>query len=610
GGEKVVEMIRRDLEEGLKTLLDNANLREELREKALKLLSEMKISVQGANDTDEGKQKIEEARRKIEERIKRFLTDLRLGENGSVCLVNCQFGESVLTYKHEPYARVIAPLVHYIASDAPEEEVMRFLAYAVLFDGHVGTGGASLALGNFRVKEASKRLPLDVYDKIALYIILAARYGVGIKGVYVKEGVATLYLDAEYAAGMFSLVWAGLSRLYRFGIENGLYADHILNKLDNIRRYVEEYVNKLKIEYELYSLPGVNPRVEVRFKDEKGNEVAHINIRWDGRGILAYFNGAKEKVERLASILNALGAKAEVKRHDKGWQIELYTDSITAIRRGEWLEAVRILVEELHRRDVINEEKRDQLLTEINAGPNVVEITGVGMRVWQETVGKSKTLIVMYQPVSPAAFDAAVKALKDAGFEEDVHFTAKKPEGGIRGYIRLKLPAGLWRLEELGRQGADWANKALKRLEEIAKARGFSDLLEEYLRPAREAETVDPRGLVAEDAEKGIKVVVRDVKVVRDGDRPRVVVEYEVNGEPNSFSFIWNVTRRGAVTAQVRLNDERALMMAALVNDETIRGKRNTVSLYAKHLFALAKYKGVGWELLRWYAEVMKTPSL
>ncbi|WP_258870557.1 PaRep2b protein [Pyrobaculum aerophilum] len=168
------------------------------------------------------------------------------------------------------------------------------------------------------------------------------------------------------------------------------------------------------------------------------------------------------------------------------------------------------------------------------------------------------------------------------------------------------MPAGLWRLVELSRQGADWANKALKRLEEIARARGFSDLLEEYLKPAMEAETADPRGLVVEDAERGIRAVVKDVRVIQEGGRPRVVVEYEVNGRVESFSFIWGVTTKEVVTASVKLNDERALVLAALTGDKTIRGKRGIMRLYAKHLFALAKYRGVGWELLRWYAEVMK----
>jgi len=405
---------------------------------------------------------------------------------------------------------------------------------------------------------------------------------------------------------MFATAWAELSRLWRFGIENGLYADHILNKLEGIRKYVEEYANRLRIEYTLYSLPGVDPWVEVRFKDERENEIAHINIRWYHNKLHAFFNGAREKAERLASILNALGASVEAKELDGKWRVDLTTDSITAIRRAEWLEAVRALVEELHKRGIVNEEQRDRLLKEIIAGPNTIEIAGVELNVRQESVGKSKTLEVMYKPRSPTAFNAAVKALRDAGFVEGVHFTAKKPEGGVQGYVYIKLPAGLWRLEELRRQGVDWADKALRRLEEIAKARGFSNLLEEYLRPAMEAETVDPRGLVVEDAEKGIRAVIRDVRVVRDGDRPRVVVEYEVNGKAKSFSFIWGMRKEGIVMANVWLVEERAAVLAALTGDQTIRGKRGTVTLYAKHLFALAKYRGVGWELLRWYAEVMR----
>ncbi len=405
---------------------------------------------------------------------------------------------------------------------------------------------------------------------------------------------------------MFATAWAELSRLWSFGIENGLYADHILNKLEGIRKHVENYVNKLRIEYTLYSLPGVDPWVEVRFKDEKGNEVAHINIRWDREKLRAVFEGAKEKAERLASILNALGASVNAMELGGKWRVDLYTDSITAIRRKEWLDVVRALVEELHSRGVINEEQRDRLLTEINAGPNVVEIAGVELSVRQMISGKSKALIITYLPTSPAAFDAAVKALRDAGFVEGVHFTAKRPEGGERGYIRLKLPAGLWRLEELRRQGVDWADKALRRLEEIAKARGFSNLLEEYLRPAMEAETVDPRGLVVDDAERGLKAVVRGVRVEREGGRPRVVVEYEVGGDVTSFSFIWGVRKGGGIVAGLDLNDEKALMMTALLGDKAIMGKKGHMTLSAKHLFALARLRGIGWELLRWYAEVMR----
>ncbi len=613
GGGEIVETIRRDLEEGLKALLGDARLREVLRENALRLPSEIKISVHGVDEeTEEGRQKVEEVRKKIVERIVKFLTELRLGENGTVCLANCQFGEPTLTYKHEAYARVLVPLIHYIAQDAPEEEIAKFLAYAVLFDGSVRRDQVYLMLGNFRVDDDTKRLPLDIYDKVTLYIILAAKYGVGVRRVYVGKDSVMLFFNTEYAAKMFSLVWGELYALWKFGKESGLYADHVFKKLEGIRKYVEEYVDKVRIEHVLHG-----DKVTVMFKDERGNEIAHVSIRWNGEELHAYFTGAKENAKRLTSILNALGAEVEAKEYGGKWHVELTTDSITAIRRVKWLDAVRALVEELHKRGMINEGQRNRLLTEIDAGPNVVEIADVELSVSlkeRETKGrKYKWLDIIYKPRSPKAFDAAVNALRDAGFVEGVHFTAKRPEGGEQGYVRLKVPTGLWRLEELRRQGVDWAEKALKRLEEIAKARGFYDLLGEHLKPAMEAETVNPKGIVVEDAEKGIKAVIRDVRVEWEGNRPRIVVEYEVSGKAESFYFTWGVKRGdttvkrdGTILANIKINEERALVLAALTGDEAIKGKRDVISLYASNLFALAKYKGVGWKLLQWYSEVMR----
>ena len=66
---------------------------------------------------------------------------------------------------------------------------------------------------------------------------------------------------------------------------------------------------------------------------------------------------------------------------------------------------------------------------------------------------------------------------------------------------------------ELERAGVERAKKALDRLRGIAKARGFYDLLDEYLRPALEAETVDPRTVIAEDKERGIRAVVKDLRL-------------------------------------------------------------------------------------------------
>ncbi|MEM4792842.1 MAG: PaRep2b protein [Pyrobaculum sp.] len=177
-----------------------------------------------------------------------------------------------------------------------------------------------------------------------------------------------------------------------------------------------------------------------------------------------------------------------------------------------------------------------------------------------------------------------------------------------QGLIYLKMPAGLWRLVELARQGVEWAEEAVRRLEEVAKARGFYDLLEQHLKLAREAETIDPRGLAVEDPERGVKAVIRDVKVVWKGVRPRIVVEYEANGEAKSFSFAWGMYGDRRIMANAKLDEERAAVLAALTGDGELREKKHA-ALHATHLFAMAKIKGIGWPLLKWYAEVKGKPE-
>ena len=157
---------------------------------------------------------------------------------------------------------------------------------------------------------------------------------------------------------------------------------------------------------------------------------------------------------------------------------------------------------------------------------------------------EKRRLIISYQPKLPETFDRAVDMLKAAGFIEDVHFTAKRPNDNQQGHIRLKIPAGLWRLVELERAGVGWAKEALDRLKEIARERGFYDLLERHLKPAEEAETLDPKKVVVEDPESGVRAVVRDLRLEWVDGRPRVIVEYEANGRVKTFYFAWNKEKK------------------------------------------------------------------
>ena len=593
GGAEVVEMIKNDLENAVRALEDNKR-RMDLLLKALALLGRIEISVGGVDkEAEEGRRKIAEVKRAIMDRIEYF-AKLRLGEDGKVCLANCRFGEPTLTYKHEVYARVVAPLLHYIAEDAPVEEAMKFLAHTIFYDGHVDRYRVLLVIGHFSARKERKKLPLDIYDKVALYLILAAKYNVEVRGMYIGEDATMIYFNKEHASWIFTTAWPDFSALWSSGKRLDLHIDHAIKKLEAVRRYSKRF----KIEHELMEEGGM-PKLVVYFRDEDGRELAHIDVKWNGRNLYATFIGSKEKAKRLISILNVLGVDAEARKYDEKWYVEL-TSNLTTIQHPKWLEAMKALVKALHRYGVIDDKRRDELLKKIaTTGPDVVEVAGIKLNVTIRTNNSSK-LVILYRSKSPEAFDYAVKALKDAGFEEGLHFTARRPEGGRRGYVYLRIPASLWRLEELRRQGVEWAGKAIDRLEEIARERGSLDILEQYLKLAREAETVDPRTIVVEDKERGIRAVIRDLRLEWEDGRPKITVEYEINGRDGFFYLTWRAKK---VRASVRLNDERAFVLAALMDDESLKRGRGEKVLTAKYLFVLVRYKGIGWDLLRWYAQ-------
>ena len=100
---------------------------------------------------------------------------------------------------------------------------------------------------------------------------------------------------------------------------------------------------------------------------------------------------------------------------------------------------------------------------------------------------------------------------------------------------------------------------------------------------------------------------MKDLRLEWVNGRPRIIVEYEANGRVETFFFTWGVKTRGAIQANMNLNDDvKAAVLAALTGDGSLKGKRGVATLTAKHLFALARYKGIGWDLLRWYAEIKR----
>lgn len=680
-------MIKGDLENAIKILVSDKGIRQELKRKALDLLKKIDIAVLGIDkSTEQDRRTIEEVRKRIEDRIVKLLDDLRLGEGGIVCLYSCQEGEFRLTERNEPYTRVIAPILHYIASKVSRHEIMKFLAYVIIFDGSVSHGEITFTQGGFHVKDKSKRLPLDVYDKLALYIILMAKYDIDIKRIYVLGNSARMYFDKVHAATIFASAWDRLDVLLKWGERWGLWGDHIYKKLRNAEKYVKLYADEIKIIYQLFETPGSNPKVVVEFKDESGANLAHINVRWTGQSLSAKFSGDKEKAEILAALLRAMGADVEAKKYGDTWQVRLSTNKIVAIRRREWVDAMKALVEKLYERNLINDKQRKRLTDDLNTGPNIITISGKEFSVIYSKGDDKRQpqLEIRRVTVSARAYSSLVNALRIAGFERGIHFTAKEPEGiwvirlrsreilnmavealkrngleegrhftvqepGDRepglifvkgrardiekaietlksarlimgklskgadfdvskvdvkpGYVYMKMPAFLWKLAELSRKGISWARNTLDRLKEIATVKGFYDLIKEDLEIANAVETVDPKGMVLPN---NVKIV--DIHKMWEGGRPRIEVIYEINGDEKAFTIYWGVykSKRRAVLANVRIRDNTMkTVLDWLTGRVAPVTKSGTATLTSSDLLRMARFKGVGWDLLHWYVKAM-----
>ncbi|RFA98399.1 hypothetical protein CGL52_07150 [Pyrobaculum aerophilum] len=218
----------------------------------------------------------------------------------------------------------------------------------------------------------------------------------------------------------------------KFGIDwaYDVRNEGFFKKLNEITTMADDYVYRnVTVERGPLDTSGQRPKAVIRFK-LGGEEVAYINMYWTGRYLQATFAGSRERAERLASVIRAIGGEAEVKQEGAKWVVQLYTNGITAIRHDGWLSAVRGFVDELYGRRLIDKDRYKQLVRDIKAGPNTVKFAGVKLSVdYNDT---RNAIEVEYQPTSDASKNAAVDALKAKGLKEGVHFTVTT--GGAGSY--------------------------------------------------------------------------------------------------------------------------------------------------------------------------------
>ncbi|MCX8136359.1 PaRep2b protein [Pyrobaculum aerophilum] len=259
----------------------------------------------------------------------------------------------------------------------------------------------------------------------------------GLRDALAEFADAFKVVTREVVKKKFGINWA-------YDVRN----ENFFKKLNEIIAMVENYVYRnIAVERGPLDTSGQWPKTVIRFK-LGGEEAAHITVYWTGSKLQAVFSGSRENAERLASIIRALGGEVEVKPHGYGWIVWLTTEGIIAIRNNGWLNAVKSFVDELYSKGLIDKDRYERLVKDIEAGPNTVKYAGIEFSV----VYKSKGIEVRHQPRSEASKNAIVDTLKARGLKEGVHFTVNIV-GAERYEIRVTKKAYAKAVEALAQSG-------------------------------------------------------------------------------------------------------------------------------------------------------------
>nr|WP_309544090.1 PaRep2b protein [Pyrobaculum aerophilum] len=378
------------------------------------------------------------------------------------------------------YLRVLLPLTYavkaYEKRELSREEAVLAVIFAILYDGIMYRDKIWLAVGGPEHEEK----PLMIHNHFTAFWLWALKeLGLKPSAVYPDRGAHRIVFKGAELSELLKALAPVLPTLYelrdaltefadafkavtnevikaKYGVDwaYDVREEDFFKKLNEIIAMVEDYLRRnTAVEKGPLDTSGNLPKAVIRFK-LGAEEVAHINMYWTGEALQAKFVGSRENVEHLASIIRALGGKAEIKRMGNGWGVELTTDGIIAIRHNGWLNAVRSFVEDLreygkrHGKELINKERYEKIIKDIEAGPNTVKFAGVEFSVYYI----NSKIEVKYHPGSGISKNTAVSALKARGLEEGKHFTVTTK--GVGHYeIRITKETYVKAVETLAQSG-------------------------------------------------------------------------------------------------------------------------------------------------------------
>jgi hypothetical protein len=171
--------------------------------------------------------------------------------------------------------------------------------------------------------------------------------------------------------------------------------------------------------------------------------------------------------------LKLAGVSAEVKKEGGrgAWYVKVATDMLAA-GREELRKAIAEVVRRAMEKGCVEASKAEGWLEKLERGRVLKE----GWSKYEVRLTRSGALEVKFGSTSPDSIQREAQRLENIGLVKGVHFTVKKPEGGM-GYVRI-LRKGLEHAaflsvygkdEQQRRSAADFVERILQRAEEAGE---------------------------------------------------------------------------------------------------------------------------------------------
>jgi len=483
-------------------------------------------------------------------------------------------------------------------------------ATAVAGDGTVGRGLVELAVGG-ELGGGAALLRLATLHLLSQLLPDELKFGVR---VYVGEGVYKIAALGENAARFMRLLATSAP---------SAGGEYLSPKFD-------QFVEAARMEVRLGNIRLTDKgHVAADLTISDGGAAVKYNVYLRGDAIELQFRSTdRGRAELAARLLRLAGVGAEVKKEgDRGvWRIVAYTDRLAA-GREELRKALAEIVKKARGEGWVDAGKAEGWLEKLERGLTLKE----GWPKYYVGLMRSGALEVRFSSPNPNSVEREAQRLENIGLVKGVHFTVKKPEGGM-GYVRI-LREGLERAawlsvyckdEQQRKLAAEFVEYILQRAEEAGKE--VYDKAKKIIDEGKARYSLTLKGFVKEVEVDGKTHVVKVIGWGAEFDEGkggkkllRLKITAEVDGIRSDYTITFGrygrtnaavgraVARAGAPGGREADAERFSALIKALTGREPKVYRRSDGKIeavcYEGHLEGLMRYAELADAIERWLKE-------